>query len=193
VSAWLRLQLYEEAYGFTRLRTYTHIFIPWLGVLLAATILLEIFRKRGRFALFLLGCSAGFVLTLGIANIDALIVKQNVQRAVQGEDLDMSYLASLSKDAVPAQVQSFQNAALPGPIRDLVGASLACRLAFEKVETGAPETWGNFHLADLNARRQLEPLTQALSAYPVSWDSNDNLMVKIKEKTLPCRNYESVD
>ena len=32
--AFQRLLLYEAAYGFTSLRTYTHIFIPWLGFLL---------------------------------------------------------------------------------------------------------------------------------------------------------------
>ncbi len=35
VSAFQRLLLYEAAYGFSRLRMYTHIFMIWLGVLLA--------------------------------------------------------------------------------------------------------------------------------------------------------------
>jgi len=77
-SAWLRLQLYETAYGFTRLRTYTHVFIPWMAALLLFTILLEILRRGGRFALFLPGVFAGFILTLGIINVDGLIVRQNV-------------------------------------------------------------------------------------------------------------------
>ncbi|MEJ2266384.1 MAG: DUF4173 domain-containing protein, partial [Anaerolineales bacterium] len=36
VSAFQRLLLYEAAYGFTRIRTYTHVFMLWLGLLLAA-------------------------------------------------------------------------------------------------------------------------------------------------------------
>ena len=34
VSAFQRLILYEQAYGFSRLRTYTHVFMIWLAVLL---------------------------------------------------------------------------------------------------------------------------------------------------------------
>ena len=41
-SAFKRLGLYEEAYGFSRLRTYTHVFLIWLGLLLVVTIALEI-------------------------------------------------------------------------------------------------------------------------------------------------------
>ncbi|HQX00963.1 MAG TPA: DUF4173 domain-containing protein, partial [Anaerolineales bacterium] len=41
LSAYQRLGLYEAAYGFSRLRTYTHVFLIWLGLLLVATIVLE--------------------------------------------------------------------------------------------------------------------------------------------------------
>jgi hypothetical protein len=40
VSAYQRLVLYEAAYGFSRLRTYTHVFLVWIGLLLVATIVL---------------------------------------------------------------------------------------------------------------------------------------------------------
>ena len=39
-SAFQRLVLYEAAYGFTRLRAYTHVFMIWLGVLLAILVVL---------------------------------------------------------------------------------------------------------------------------------------------------------
>ena len=38
VSAYKRLVLYETAYGFSELRTYTHVFMIWLGLLLVATV-----------------------------------------------------------------------------------------------------------------------------------------------------------
>jgi FtsH-binding integral membrane protein len=41
VSAFKRLGLYEEVYGFSRLRTYTHVFLIWIGLLLIATIALR--------------------------------------------------------------------------------------------------------------------------------------------------------
>ncbi len=42
VSAYERLLLYETAYGFSRLRTYTHVALVWIGILLAAVVVLEI-------------------------------------------------------------------------------------------------------------------------------------------------------
>ena len=55
VSSFKRLGLYETAYGFTRLRMYTHVFIICLAVLLVVVIALEVLQIRGRFALAFLG------------------------------------------------------------------------------------------------------------------------------------------
>ncbi len=104
-SAFQRLLLYEDAYGFTSLRMYTHIFIPWLGLLLLATIVLQIVRREQYFGALLLLTAFGFVLTFGIINIDGLIVRQNVARARAGADLDGQYLIGLSDDALPALVE----------------------------------------------------------------------------------------
>jgi len=47
-SALIRLQLYENAFGFTRLRAYTHIFIFWLAALLVAFLVLLSMRRLRR-------------------------------------------------------------------------------------------------------------------------------------------------
>ena len=78
VSSFQRLQLYESAYGFTRLRTYTHVFIFWLGALLLAVSVLEVFKRQRHFALAALIAGMGFVATLDIINVDGFIVRQNV-------------------------------------------------------------------------------------------------------------------
>ncbi len=100
-SAMQRLVLYEQAYGFTRLRVYTLFFIPWLAVLLIVTAILEAARHSGRFALAALAVTVGFCLTFPILNVDALIVRLNVQRAIQGEDFDRGYLYQLSPELDP--------------------------------------------------------------------------------------------
>ena len=46
ISAYRRLVLYEMAYGFSRLRTYTHVFMIWLGLLLITVVFLEISRRE---------------------------------------------------------------------------------------------------------------------------------------------------
>ena len=97
VSAFQRLLLYETAYGFTRLRTYTFIFIPWLALLLLAAIVFELIRQPGRFGPALLLAALGFGLTFGALNVDGFIARQNAQRALRGEELDVEYLTRLER------------------------------------------------------------------------------------------------
>ncbi len=81
ISAFERLLLYENAYGYTQLRMQTHIFMIWLGLLLAAAIVFEVIRRRQHFGLALLVVVLGFGLTFGFFNIDDAIAHQNIARA----------------------------------------------------------------------------------------------------------------
>ena len=145
-SAFQRLTLYESAYGFSRLRAYTHVFMIWLGVLLVVVVVLDILRKERTFALAALLASIGFAASLTLINVDGFIVRQNVARAAAGADLDVATLASLSSDSVPALVESLQDGSLTPGTRDAVGAALACRL---NAESGgnADTDWRGFTLS----------------------------------------------
>ena len=153
VSAFQRLQLYEAAYGFTELRTYTHIFIPWLGVLLVTTAVLEILHRSRFFATALLATALGFVFSLAFINVDAFIVHQNVARSLQGEELDGEYFAELTMDAVPALVDELNRTGLPASAYNELNAELACRAAWLKEQTPTP--WQSFTLSGETARALL--------------------------------------
>jgi hypothetical protein len=127
VSAYQRLLLYEEAYGFSRVRTYTHAALIWIGLLLVAVIVLEILQRARLFAAAALVASLGFALTLAMLNVDAFIATQNVHRATQGHELDVPYLVSLSPDSVPVLVEAYRSPSTPAATRDAVGAALYCR------------------------------------------------------------------
>ena len=136
VSAYKRLVLYETAYGFSELRTYTHVFMIWLGALLIATVVLEILRRERMFAFAALVAALGFAATLPILNVDAFIVRQNVQRELSGQaeikngggrfSLDSGYFLDLSDDAVPVLAGEFRNPSLPSAIKEELGAVLLC-------------------------------------------------------------------
>ena len=89
VSAFQRLVLYETAYGFSRLRTYTHVFMIWLALLLVAVVVLEILRRERAIGFAMVLASLGFVVSLGVLNVDAFIVTQNIQREVNGTGADL--------------------------------------------------------------------------------------------------------
>ena len=167
-SSFQRLLLYEQAYGFTRLRAYTHIFIIWLGVLLLAVSLLELFRRQRAFALAALMAGTGFILTLNIINVDALIVRQNITRLQQGEALDISYLASLSEDAVPALAEVYE-ASSSGPEREAIAGAIACHAAIKNQYDYASDpnrnyTWQSFHFSRYNAQRTWQSLEDSTDA-----------------------------
>ena len=164
VSAFQRLILYETAYGFTRLRTYTHIFMIWLGALLAVVVVLDLLHKERAIALAMAMAALGFAATLTIVNVDDFIVRQNINRAVQGEELDVAHLASLSNDATPTLVEALQDETLPEGTRDMVGAALACSRN-ERVGGSLDDNWRSFTLSKLWADQAVEHVQNLLDGY----------------------------
>jgi len=106
--AFRRLSLYEEAFGFTMLRLYSHIFAVWIAlvfVLLAADIA-GVHRSRRWFVGAALASAAMVILALNLINPEALIVNLNVNHAVTSHKIDAQYLGQLSSDATPAMIAS---------------------------------------------------------------------------------------
>lgn len=168
-SAYQRLVLYEVAYGFSRLRTYTHVILPWIGLLLMTVVVLEILGRQRFFAFAALIASLGFAVTLSLLNVDSFIVRQNVNRAVQGQGLDVSYLVSLSDDSVPALVNVFRDQSYPGLTRDAVGAVLFCRL-HSSANISHSTDWRSFNFSQSQADRDLSAVKNSLSQYRVVKD-----------------------
>ena len=100
-SALHRMHVYQDAYGFPRLRLLVDVFEGWLGVLVLATIAGGVALRAvwlPRFALF-----SGVALLLGLAaiNPDAWIAQHNIDRYETSGKVDWTYLAGLSDDALP--------------------------------------------------------------------------------------------
>jgi len=63
----------------------------------------------------------GFGASLALLNVDGFIVERNVARAAAGEELDVEYLSSLTSDAVPQLLESYNNAELSADMRERLG------------------------------------------------------------------------
>lgn len=101
LSASRRLSLYEQTYGFTELRLYSHLFIGWLAVLFAI-LLVQILREQERtFGRQVFVTAVAVVALLNIINPDAWIARKNIGRYYQTGKLDIMYLNTLSEDAIP--------------------------------------------------------------------------------------------
>ena len=102
LSAGHRMWIYQQLYGLTELRLYTSVFMGWLGFVFIWFVGTVLWGRAEWFVRGALGVAWIVVLGLHFLNPDALIVRTNVDRAVQGQSFDPAYISSLSADAVPA-------------------------------------------------------------------------------------------
>jgi len=145
VVAFRRLSLYEEAYGFTMLRLYSHVFAVWLGVVfvLLAAEFLGAWRSRRWFVGATMTTALVVLLGLNVASPEALVVALNTSHAQAAHKIDSEYLAELSSDATPALLAS----------RDQIDAALRAQVtnaACAGSRSYAPP-WAAFNAADAQA------------------------------------------
>jgi hypothetical protein len=128
VAAFRRLDLYENAYGYTRIRVMSGVFMIWLAALLG---LLLVAILRGRQNLFWIGClitGMGFVLTLNVLNMDGFIASRNIARFEETNKVDVRYLLTLSDDAIPAITTLLEHDNLAASARETLLSGLGSRL-----------------------------------------------------------------
>jgi len=105
-SAFTRLSLYEEAYGFTTLRLYSHAFIILLAIIFCL-LLYKIYqdRRENTFSIRVFFSIVLFIVVMNFLNPDAFIARRNIERFEATGKLDINYLSHLSDDAIPVIIE----------------------------------------------------------------------------------------
>jgi hypothetical protein len=162
-SAALRLQLYQDAYGWTELRLYVAVSIVAMAVTLGA-LAIALLADRTRWlghVMAVTGLAA--LLALNVLAPGAFVAQRNVERFIDPSlvppdgwvGLDVDYLSELPDDAIPVLVEALPR--LPEPQRGEVAALLAQRereLATNQRYAG----WPPANLGRYRAREALETL-----------------------------------
>jgi hypothetical protein len=178
ISSFYRLSLLEDAYGFSRLRTYSHVFMVWLGILLAIVIGLEIANYRRGFAMAAFFILIGFGITLNVLNVDSFILRANVNRAVNMGNLDYFYLQELSDDSVPEGLIQFRSVK-DQEVKHLLGAYLVCRAAgLEERIIG--KQWQGYHYSFYTAIAESRAASKELKDYQITGQSTNGYGYKVK-------------
>jgi hypothetical protein len=94
-SALRRLGLYEETYGFTRLRFAGHAALLYLGALFALVLVTRAPQA-------IVAVTAAALLTFALSDPERRIAEHNVERYERTGKLDVAYLKTLGADAAPA-------------------------------------------------------------------------------------------
>ncbi len=193
VSSLQRLTLYESAYGFSRLRTYSHLCILWIGVLFLAILALEIAQRHRYFTLAALAAVTGFVLTMNAVNVDGTIVRRNIQRLQEEDDpLDTQYIHSLSNDAIPTLIDLVDDPYLSSSEREEIGALLACRERTLSELTGE-RPWQSFLVPTYRARVALEKNPGLWEGFTVQEDQYGVQYIEGGTKKFYCGGYRGWD
>ena len=144
-SASKRMGLYQEAYGFTRLRLLVDMIILLLGATFVLLLVAGVMWKGAWLPRAVVVLCASAVIGFNFYNPDARIAEQNIDRFFQGGEIDVHYLAGLSADAVPKLAE------LPEPERSCVLGRLDEVLA-------RPEPIWSWNSARIRAREVLREL-----------------------------------
>ncbi len=147
-SALHRMNLYQQAYGFTRLRLLVDAFEGWLGLVVLAVLVAGVGLRGWWLPRMALLSGAAVLLALAIANPDAWIARHNIDRYQATGKVDWSYLRGLSADAAPTLV------ALPPE-------QAACALGDPSPE---PDSWTSWNLSRSRAADALAGFTMPPAA-----------------------------
>ncbi len=186
VSAFQRLRLYEEAYGFTNARLAAHIFMVFVGLLLVAMVIMELRNAFRRLGLVLVVSVLAFALVMVAVNEDALIAKQNVDRAIAGKELDPNYLVhDLSNDAVPTLFSYIDSHTLTPALQNKLQVVMACRYAGFQ-EANRNTSWQSTRISTLIAGKLYAEHSELLNRVPFSFSDRGEKTVEIDGITLFC-------
>lgn len=162
-SALHRLDLYVDAYGFSRLRATVEAVIWWLGavfalVLAAGAVRLTRHGRAGWLPRALVVTTGVALLAFAVWNPDLRVAETQVTIRGVGR-LDQEYLRDLGAEAVPALDR------LPEPTRSCVLRNL---VVVDRLLT--PDPWNSWNLAREQAREVLErrPYRTEVSCSPDS-------------------------
>lgn len=143
LSAHMRLNLYEEAYGFTTLRLVSHLFILWLAIAFTLLIVHIVREKSERQLAFQLFVSAlCFFGLVNLVNPDAFIARQNINRFNKTGKLDARYLNNLSEDAVPVIARM-----LDDPSKDKRNLAASILYTQKQNRSNQPGNWQSANFA----------------------------------------------
>jgi hypothetical protein len=106
--------------------------------------------------------------------VDAATVKHNVPRTLQGKNLNVAHLASLSSDAVPALAEAFYSKGYSQEVHEGIGAALTCFLNRDLQYEKSLSDWRSFNYSYWQAHNALQGVEKFLQDYGIndkwSWD-----------------------
>ncbi|EGO63701.1 DUF4153 domain-containing protein [Acetonema longum] len=151
-SAHFRMTLYEESYGYTYLRFFTHSFMAMIFVMLCVTGY-KVWRAGINLAKWYIVIGLAAYVLINYVNVDTLIARKNMERFYRTGVIDVCYMAGLSYDALP-YLAELTKASDP-----LIQQTAREQIILKSLKTFDSSNWQGYNLSEQRARDTLQGLS----------------------------------
>ena len=156
VSAFYRMTVYEQAYGFTYLRIFTQAFMIMLFFLFIINIIYIWYRKLPIIKSYFV-ISLAIYIILNFANVDVIIAKNNINRYFESGQIDVVYLKGLSYDAAPEMQRLFVAVkSSPDPRVKQMALDLSGYFKERKSDLENQQSWQSFNISRYRAQQIMD-------------------------------------
>jgi hypothetical protein len=139
-SSFVRMYLYEEVYGYTYLRVFTHEFMIMLFFMLCIT-LYRVWSGKLNLAKWYIVISLISYVLINYINADVFIAQRNMERYYKMGSIDVDCLADMSYDTTPYLEELTK---CPNP---LLAASAQKAIAVRQRELAVAGNWQSYNFS----------------------------------------------
>jgi len=144
ISAFYRMVLYEEAYGFTYLRIFVQAFMVLLFFVFVINTIYIWYSKLPLIKAYFITALAVYVI-LNFINVDMVIARNNIDRYFETGQIDMEYLKGLSYEAVPEIARLSKD--------DKLGDEVMTYFKDKNLELEEQDIWQSFNISRYQAKK----------------------------------------
>jgi hypothetical protein len=153
ISAFYRMLVYEQAYGFTYLRIFVQAFMIMLFFLFVINIIYIWYQKLPIIKSYFIISLAVYII-MNFANVDIIIAKNNINRYFETGQIDMVYLKGLSYDAVPEMQRLFMSVEVsPDPKEKQMAKEILEYFKERKVDLKNQKSWQSYNISKDKAEK----------------------------------------
>ncbi|MCJ7473143.1 MAG: DUF4173 domain-containing protein [Actinobacteria bacterium] len=156
ISAFYRMLIYEQAYGFTYRRIFVQAFMVLLFFLFIINIIYIWYAKLPIIKSYFVMTLMVYII-LNFSNVDLIIARNNIDRYIETGQIDIEYLKGLSSDAI-CEMQRLINIDLKsestsGVRRQDIKDEVLVFFNDKKIELDAQKHWQSFNISRYRASR----------------------------------------
>ncbi len=156
ISAFYRMLVYEQAYGFTYLRIFVQTFMIMLFFLFIINVA-YIWQPKLPIIKSYFIISLAVYIIMNFSNVDVIIAKNNINRYFETGQIDMVYLEGLSYDATPEMQRLLMSVKdSSDPEEKQIAEKIVEYFNKRKLDLEDQKSWQSFNISKFKAEKIID-------------------------------------